>query len=200
MNRKKDLDVFGILLGVIIGILIGYFISTKISAEDEVVMSEIQEEVEGYVYLLQFAKFDNPTGALNYINNLKKSDIYAEAVFDGGYYYIYGAISSTEAELEMKKAIFEAKGFSTLIKKEYLIDKANRVLDDTLKYNFWLEGINNLIKSLKGENIEISDSYYNNPVDLEFFSSITLLQTIQNEEIKDKIKLQAYRMIIENLL
>ena len=201
MSKKRDFDVIGILLGVVIGILIGYFISTRLNINDETVLGSnvIEEEVKGYVYLLQLAKFDNPDGALNYVKTVKNKGLNAEAVYDGQYYYIYGAISGSESDLEIQKAVFEATGYTTIVKKEYLIDKANRVLDDQEKYEFWLEGINNLINCLKDEDILISDKYYSNPIDLEFFSTMTILQTIQNEEIKAKVKLQAYRMISENL-
>lgn len=199
-NMKRDFDVVGILLGIIVGILIGYFISSRLIENDtEVGGTPVEEEKTGYIYLLQLAKFDNPEGALNYCTTLKKSDIYTEVVYDASYYFIYGAISNSEEGLSIKKAVIEAKGYSGLVKKEYILDKANRVLDDTTKYDFWLEGINNLIKSLNNEEIIISEKYYLNPVDLEFFSTISILQTIQNEEIKDKVKLQAYRMICENL-
>ena len=198
---RRDFDVVGILLGVIVGILIGYFISTKLIKDDIPASGEVTNENQvGYVYLLQLAKFDNPEGALNYSKNLKKSDIYTEVVYDNGYYFIYGAISNSSEGLELKKAVLEAKGYSTLVKKEYILDKANRVIDDNEKYDFWSEGINNLLKSLNNEEIIISDKYYANPVDLEFFSTITILKSIQNEEIKEKVKLQAYRMICENLL
>lgn len=202
MNKhmRRDFDVVGILLGVIVGILIGYFISTKLIKDDVPANGEIvNNDHIGYVYLLQLAKFDNPEGALNFTKNLKRSDIYSEVVYDNGYYFIYGAISNSSNGLEIKKAVFEAKGYSTLIKKEYILDKANRVLDDAEKYDFWYEGINNLLKALDNENINISEKYYVNPIDLEFFSTISILKTIQNEEIKEKVKLQAYRMICENL-
>lgn len=201
MSKKRDFDVVGILLGVIIGVLIGYFISTRLNIRDETVLGGeiIEEEVKGYVYLLQLAKFDNPEGALNYVKSVKNKGLNAEAIYDGQYYYIYGAISSSESNLDVQKTIFEATGYKTIIKKEYLIDKANRVLDDPEKYDFWLEGINNLINCLNNEEIIISDKYYSNPIDLEFFSTMTILKTIQNEEIKEKVKLQAYRMITENL-
>ena len=57
-----------------------------------------------------------------------------------------------------------------------------------------------ILVAKNNEEIIISDKYYANPVDLEFFSTITILKSIQNEEIKEKVKLQAYRMICENLL
>lgn len=199
-NMKRDFDVVGIMLGVIIGILIGYFISSRlIEKEIEVGGTIVEEEKEGYVYLLQLAKFDNPSGALNFSDSLKKCDIYTEVVCEGNYYFIYGAISDSEEGLALTRTVIEAKGYSGLIKKEYILDKANRVLDDNVKYEFWLEGINNLIRSLKNEEIIISEKYYINPINLEFFSTISILKTIQNEEIKNKAKLQAYRMICENL-
>ena len=140
MSKKRDFDVIGILLGVVIGILIGYFISTRLNINDETFLGSnvIEEEVKGYVYLLQLAKFDNPDGALNYVKTVKNKGLNAEAVYDGQYYYIYGAISGSESDLEIQKAVFEATGYTTIVKKEYLIDKANRVLDDQEKYEFWL--------------------------------------------------------------
>lgn len=199
--KKKDFDIVGILLGIIIGILLGYFISTKIDigATSEVGGKAKEEDNIGYVYLLQIAKFDNPDGPVKYLEALKLKELDAVVVYDKTYYYIYGGITASESLLAETRSLYETKGYTTLIKKEFILDKPNAVLDDNIKYDFWTECINNLIHSLKNESFSIDEKYYLNPIDLEAFSSMTILQSIKNDTFKNKVRLQLYKKIIENL-
>ena len=76
--KKKDYDVFGVLLAILIGIFLGYLIGTKLDFENTEEVSneenELKETIE-YVYLLQIAKFDNPEGASNYQKVLSNKEM-----------------------------------------------------------------------------------------------------------------------------
>lgn len=199
--KKKDYDVIGILLAVIIGIFLGYLIGTKINFEgtEEVLnKEETKEEIE-YVYLLQIAKFDNPDGASNYQNVLKNKEMDTIVVFDGNYYFIYGGIGASEESLKNLQSKFYVLGYETIIKKELLIDKANSIIDNKNYYDFYSEAIHNLYLSLKGEEFEISEKYYLNPIDIELFTQLTILMNIKNDTLKLKAQLQAYKIILESL-
>lgn len=193
--KKKDFDVITILIGIIVGAFIGYFIGH--STEDtQPVINPTQET--GYVYLLQLAKYDNPDGAINFQTLAKNKGFDVEIVYDG-VYYIYGAIGISEESLSQIKLSYEAKGYSCIVRKEYMLDLPNFIIDDQYAYDFYLECINNLINSLSNEQIIISDKYYIEPVNLELFSTLTILQTIQNSSLKARAQLQAYRLLVQNL-
>ena len=200
--KKKDYDVYGVLLAILIGIFLGYLIGTKLDFENTEEVSneenELKETIE-YVYLLQIAKFDNPEGASNYQKVLSNKEMDTVVVFDGNFYYIYGAIGASEESLKNIQSKFYVLGYDTIIKKELLIDKANSIIDNKAHYDFYSEGIHNLYLSLKNETFIISEKYYINPVDIELFTQLTILMNIKNETLKLKAQMQAYKIIIENL-
>lgn len=202
MMKRKDYDVLGILLAVIIGIFLGYLIGTKLNfddTEDVVSSKESEKEEIEYIYLLQIAKFDNPDGALNYQNILKTKEMDCVVVFDGTFYYIYGGIGVTEESLTNLQSKFYVLGYDTIIKRELLIDKANSIIDNKNYYDFYSEAIHSLYLSLKGDPFTISEKYYVNPIDIELFTQLTILQNIKNDTLKLKTQLQAYKIIIESL-
>ena len=65
---------------------------------------------------------------------------------------IFMGIANTESELESLKLEFSSKGYNPIIKREYILDKPNIVIDEENKYKFYSECTDNLIRSLKGEN------------------------------------------------
>ncbi len=202
MMKRKDYDVLGILLAVIIGIFLGYLIGTKLNfddTEDVISSKESEKEEIEYIYLLQIAKFDNPDGALNYQNILKTKEMDCVVVFDGTFYYIYGGIGVTEESLANLQSKFYVLGYDTIIKRELLIDKANSIIDNKNYYDFYSEAIHSLYLSLKGDPFTISEKYYVNPIDIELFTQLTILQNIKNDTLKLKTQLQAYKIIIESL-
>jgi len=148
---------------------------------------------------LQVAKFDNAQGATNYKKVLDTKNLESIIVYDKVYYYIYGGIASSEEALTDIKSKYYLLGYETIIKKEYLIDKANSVIDNLELYEFYTESINNLYKSLNGETFQISEKYFINPVNIELFTQLSILLNIKNPELKQKAELQAYKIIIENL-
>lgn len=198
MSKKYNIDIISIVMSLIIGIFIGYIISTKIKTEDESINVMKEEKLE-YFYILQVAKFDNPSGATNYQKVLNSKNLENIIVYDKTYYYIYGGISENEEGLNDIKTKYYLLGYETIIKKEYLIDKANSVIESLELYDFYSECIHNLYKSLKNESFQISDKYFINPVNIELFTQLSILINIKNPELKQKAELQAYKIIIESL-
>ncbi len=196
--KKYNIDIISIVMSLIIGVFIGYIISTKIninpSTEEVLNVPELD-----YFYILQVAKFDNAQGATNYKKVLDTKNLESIIVYDKVYYYIYGGIASSEEALTDTKSKYYLLGYETIIKKEYLIDKANSVIDNLELYEFYTESINNLYKSLNGETFQISEKYFINPVNIELFTQLSILLNIKNPELKQKAELQAYKIIIENL-
>lgn len=200
MIKKREIDIFGVLLGVVIGCVLGFFLSTRIDISgtnnnnDDPVISQY-----GYVHLLQINRYSSPTDASNCMETLRQKDLFAICVYQNNYYYIYGGISNTSSGLDVKNSLFESKGYSPIVKKEYILDKANSVLDSAEDYEFWDESINNFVKSLEGKPIAISSKFQIDPVNLDMFSCLTLLQTLGNEELINKVRLQTYQIMIDNL-
>lgn len=198
MFKKNNIDIFLVLMSLIIGVFLGYIIGNKYN-KDENDINVLKEEKIEYIYVLQIAKFDNPTGAANYQKALKDKSLDSIVLYDKVYYYIYGGIGSSEESLDNIKNKFILLGYNPIIKKELLIEKANSVLDDEILYNFYCECINNLYLSLENKDFEISDRYNVEPINIELFTQITILKTIKNENLRMKAQLQAYKLICESL-
>lgn len=198
MLKKNNIDIIIILISLAMGIFIGYMIGKKMTTEDKTIDVIKENELE-YVYILQIAKFDNPSGAKNYQSVLSGKNLDSIVVYDKVYYYIYGCIASSEEGLNDLKNKFSILGYSPIIKKELLIEKANSYLDNEKIYSFYSECINNLYKSLKGEDFEISEKYNIDPINVELFTQMTIIKSMKNEALKQKAQMQAYKLIIENL-
>ena len=58
--RKREIDIFGMLLGLIIGCILGFFLSSRINLHDK---PEDQPTIteKGYVHLPQVAKVEEPS-------------------------------------------------------------------------------------------------------------------------------------------
>lgn len=199
-TSNNNFDIVIVIMSLIIGVFIGYLLSSKFVTNSNQTL-ETGGEVESlnYVYLLQVARFDNPTGASKYQETLKSKNLDSIVVFDKVYYYIYGGISSKEEDLENLKNKFYIMGYETIIKKELLVEKANMIIDETNLYNFYLECINNLYLSLKGESFTISEIYYIDPINIELFTQLSILINMKNPELRLKAQLQTYKLIIESI-
>lgn len=193
--KKKEVDVFAIVIGIVIGFIFGFFLSMRINSE-KTGKTVTDEPIFGNVYLLQLMKATN----LNDLNNtLKDAEFAYEIIQKGDTYYVYTCITSEKAIIETKKTEFEELGFMPSIKSEYILDWPNYYLDNTEKYDFYVHAITNLLKSLDNDSIVIEEQYFLNPVDLEVFSNLTLLQSIKNQEIKMQIQLETYRLLFNKL-
>lgn len=197
--KRREIDIFGVLVGIVIGCILGFFLSTRINLEmpnmnDDEVIAQV-----GNVYLLQLEKTTSPIIAEDVIKNVKNKGLYAVAVLDGNNYYIYGGIADSEDELSELKTKFTNNGFTTHIKKEYILDKPNSVIENQAEFDFYTECVNNLIRSLKNEKLEISAETKADPANLELFSAIVTMDTVQNERLLNELRLSIYEMIVEGL-
>lgn len=196
--KKREFDIFGILLGVVIGCILGFFLSTRINIEAPDNIDETGGQV-GNIYLLQIDKVDNPDDAKRIMDKISVKKLYSVAVFDNDYYYIYGGIAITNTDLDDLKLKFEDNGFTPLVKKEYILDKPNSVLENVEANEFWNECVENLIKNLNNQEIIISDKFKDNPINIEVFSFLLALNTIKNPDLLNEIRLNTYEVIIETL-
>lgn len=197
--KRREIDIFGVLVGIVIGCILGFFLSTRINIEMPIDNEDEVLALVGNVYLLQIEKTTNPGNAQNILVDINSKGLYAVAVLYGNNYYIYGGIANTESELESLKLEFSSKGYNPIIKREYILDKPNIVIDEENKYKFYSECTDNLIRSLKGEKLEISAETKANPANLELFSAMLTIDSIQNEKLLSEIRLSIYKMITEDL-
>lgn len=198
MFKKSNVDIIIVLMSLLIGVFIGYMIGNSLSKEEKTTPT-FSEITLDYVYILQIARFDNPSGASNYQSVLAEKNLYSIVVFDKVYYYVYGAISASEEGLSDVKNKYIILGYNPIVKKELLIERTNLIIDNDSLYAFYSECINNLYASLKNENYEISETYNLNPVNIELFTQLTILKTMKNSELRLKAQMQAYKLIIESM-
>lgn len=199
--NKRDFDYIGILIGVIIGLILGYIVGSELNLGGTI-ENDNTVNVTGdlnYIYTLQIGKFDEAQEAQKFYETAINKGIECVYVSDNNSYYIYAAISTSEEEINSKKDSFNLIGYNGIVKKEYLYNRANNVIENENEYLFYLEMIDNLINSLNGKTIVIQDDFLISPIDLELVTWVNMLSSIQNEEYKSKIQLQTFKMIIEKL-
>lgn len=198
--KKKEIDLFNILLGLIIGCVLGYFIFTQIKPEQTTVdKPTIKENIYGTIYTLQLGCSSD----LSSLNSIKERldilDIYYEIYEEGGKYYIFNSIYSDINEAQSKKTIIENYGFTVSLRSDYILDLPNNMISSPDKYNFYTDVIKNLLNSLNDEDIIIANEYYSNPIDIQLFSNITILMTIKNDEIKENYQLNTFCLLLKKL-
>ena len=196
--RKKDIDIFGILLGIIIGFCIAYFIVSPSTLEGTGNDQETNGKVEGTVYLLECARSSSISNFDELKNRLDAEDLNCIFVDYTSYISCYVYISSDLNDAKNKKSEYEAKGFSLTIQSIYLLDLSNYVINDYEKI-FYKEAIDNLLKSLKNETFIINPDYYIDPINIEVFSNLSVLQNIKNNKIKQYFELDTFKILIETL-
>lgn len=192
--KKREIDYFGIVIGLVIGALFGYFLGLKINFEDEIpVIGDVQE---GNVYLLQIMKGDNK----NIITDtLKTSNFNYEIVEENSMYYVYVDIAIDKDTLEKRKEEFYNLGFNPVIKSDYILDWPDKYSKSPELKEFYKESIDNLFNSLENKPVVINEKYYNDPLDFEVFSNLTILQAIKNEKLKKQIELELYNQLLKKL-
>lgn len=197
---KKDFDLFGIILGLIIGCVLGYFVFSQIQiedkSEDQVVISE---EIHGTIYSIQLGNSTNVSSLDLITNRLDVLGIYYQIYQEADKYYIFNSIYDNLEKAQTQKQIMESYGFNVTIRSDYILDLPNTLISSTDEYNFYCEAINNLLNSLKEEEIIISEIYYTNPVNIEIFSNLTVLKNIKNNEIKSNYQLNTFCLLLNKL-
>lgn len=197
---KKEFDLFGIILGLIIGCVLGYFVFSQIQiedkSEDKVVISE---EIHGTIYSIQLGNSTNVSSLDLITNRLDVLGIYYQIYQEADKYYIFNSIYDNLEKAQTQKQIMESYGFNVTIRSDYILDLPNTLISSTDEYNFYCEAINNLLNSLKEEEIIISEIYYTNPVNIEIFSNLTVLKNIKNTEIKSNYQLNTFCLLLNKL-
>lgn len=198
--KKKEFDLFNILLGVVIGAILGYFVFSQIRINNPIESQPVgNEDVYGTVYTIQLGCNTN-LESLNIIKErLDVLGLYYEIYEEGGKYYILNSVYDSLEKAQTKKQIIESYGFNASIRSDYILDLSNNVITSTEEYNFYNEIILNLLNSMKGEAISISDIYFSNPIDIQMFSNITILMTIKNDQIKENYQLNTFCLLLKKL-
>jgi hypothetical protein len=195
--KKREFDIFGLLLGVVIGCILGFFLSTRIDLSQGPSDNEPIHE-EGYVHLLQIDKLSTAAEAVSLKEVLMGYGYQTVEVLSNGYYYVYGGIALSPEELNDLFVSYTEKGYEPLIKKEHLLDKPNAVIDNQEEFDFWTECIDNLLKSLNDDQITISDEYHNDREHMEVLYCLTSLMVVSPAK-KDYFHLVTYELIVETL-
>lgn len=193
--KKKDIDIFGILLGLILGFCLGYFLISP-STNDSI--DVVQDDVYGTVYLLEVGRSSSISNLDSIKSKLESEDLNSIYVNNSSYYSLYSYISCDLNSAKSKKIEYESKGYSVSIVSIYLLDLANYCYDDYERI-FYKEAIDNLLKSISNESFYISADYYVNPINIQVFSNLSVLQNIKNDKIKQYFELDTFKILIETL-
>lgn len=197
--KKKEIDLFNILLGIIIGCVLGYFVFTKLTPTNTTTEQPVDNNIYGTVYTLQLGCC-NEIESLNTIKErLNILGLYYEIYEEGGRYYIFNSIFCDMNSAQNKKTLLENYGFTVTMRSDYILDLSNSFIASQNEYNFYNEVIINLLKSLNNEEIMISNDYYSNPVDIQLFSNLTILMAIKNNEIKENYQLNTFCLLLKKL-
>ncbi|MDD4000634.1 MAG: SPOR domain-containing protein, partial [Bacilli bacterium] len=197
--KKREIDIFGILLGVVIGCILGFFLSSRINLVDKSGEEPVIAE-KGNVHLLQIAKLDNPAEALTVMTDLNAKGFKAVTINKGNdIYYIFAGIALSADELSTLNSEFLEAGYQPRIVKEYLLDKPNAVIENEEDYEFWTECINNLLNSLEEKSVEVSEKYLLNRKHPELLFIISSLNEDYDDKMMSGLQLDAYKLIIETL-
>lgn len=196
--KKREIDLFGILLGIVIGCVLGYFVFSRINVveKDEPV---IQKDEFGTVYTIVLGTGNTLDSLTTTIDRLKVLNIYYEIYEENNRYYIFNSTFDDLTKAQTKKAILESYEFNPSIRSDYIIDLPKTVITDSKKYEFYQFVVESLLKSMKNEDFIIDEKYYSEPVDIEVFSSISILQSIKNEEIKLNYQLNTFISLLKKL-
>ena len=198
--KKREFDLFNILLGLIIGVILGYFAFSKIQITQTGQTNPVGgNEVYGTVYTIQLGCNDNME-SLNIIKErFNVLGLYYEIYEEGGKYYILNSVYDTLEKAQTKKQIIESCGFNVSIRSDYILDLSKNVITSNEEYEFYNEIIFNLLNSMKNEPIVISDIYYSNPINIELLSNITILMTIKNNQIKENYQINTFCLLLKKL-
>ena len=129
---------------------------------------------------------------------LESKDLNCVFIDYSSYISCYSYISYDLENARLKKQEYESLGFTVSIQSVYLPDLANYVLNDYEKI-FYNEAINNLLKSLKNESFIINPDYYLDPINIQIFSNLSVLQNIKNDKIKQYFELDTFKILVETL-
>ena len=159
----------------------------------------ISEEIHGTIYSIQLGNSTNVSSLDLITNRLDVLGIYYQIYQEADKYYIFNSIYDNLEKAQTQKQIMESYGFNVTIRSDYILDLPNTLISSTDEYNFYCEAINNLLNSLKEEEIIISEIYYTNPVNIEIFSNLTVLKNIKNNEIKSNYQLNTFCLLLNKL-
>lgn len=198
--KKREFDLFNILLGLIIGAILGYFVFSQIQpTKDGPTTPVTGDDIYGTVYTIQLG-CDSNIESLNIIKErLDVLGLYYEIYEEGGKFYIFNSVYDSLEKAQTKKQIIESYGFVVSIRSDYILDLSKNKITSTEEYQFYNEIIINLLNSMKNETIIISDIYYSNPIDIELFSNVTILMTIKNDQIKENYQLNTFCLLLKKL-
>jgi len=198
--KKREFDLFNILLGLIIGAVLGYFVFSQIAPSTKDDTKPVTgEEIYGTVYTIQLGSSDNLESLSVVKERLDVLGLYYEIYEEGGKYYIFNSVYERLEKAQTKKQIIESYGFVVSIRSDYILDLSKSITSSTDEYQFYNEIIVNLLSSMKNEQIILSETYYSNPIDIELFSNITILMTIRNEQIKENYQLNTLCLLFKKL-
>jgi hypothetical protein len=199
--KKREFDIFGLLLGIVIGCILGFFLSTRIDL-DKLPREGEQVSVErGNIHLLLVDKVNGAEEARDLLTSLRAKNYYVVDVYTGGYYYIFGGIALKNEDLSSLVTQYINDGYSdAVVIKDYILDLPNAVVHNPEAFEFWSYSIDILLKSLNNENFVVDQKYVTGkPLHTEMSYHLLIMMNYQDVDTLNQARLNSYEIIVENL-
>lgn len=193
--KKKDIDLFAILIGIVIGCLFGYFIGMRMNNDDTKPVNKDEPDA-GNVYVLQIASSPNQGELLSV---LKDCDFNYEIINDKNVYYVYTFITTNSDLINEKKQQFESLSFKPVVKSIYLYDWLNKYQNGSKEYQYYDYAITMLLNSINNEPVKIDEKYAIDKINFEIDANLLYLSSVTNQEIKEYIQLETFKLLYEEL-
>ncbi|XMB87388.1 hypothetical protein RJG79_06200 [Mycoplasmatota bacterium WC44] len=188
---KKENDYIGIIVGIIIGVVFGFFVQDKIN-----IVSTQDISSEEKVYLLQVGEYDNSEDVLTIQSQLQANGIPNVVVYKDDSFFIYSGISLND-EFETVTVLLDYAGINYVVKSEFIYNYISDYSENELK--FWEEGLNYYMKSLNREKIILTEEFASlKNLNIEFYSNIVYLMSVEDDDLLERIRLQTYKLFVEN--
>jgi hypothetical protein len=199
--KKREFDIFGLLLGIVIGCILGFFLSTRIDLERLPAEGQPVGVEKGNIHLLLVNKLNNAEETRNLLSELQAKGYYAVDVYSGGYYYIFGGIALKREDLSSLATKYNDDGYTdTVIIKEYILDLPNAVVHNQEAFDFWSYSIEILLKSLNNEDFVVDQKYVTGkPLHTEMSYHLLIMMNYQDVQTLNQARLNSYEIIVENL-
>ncbi|QVK20165.1 hypothetical protein KHQ82_07480 [Mycoplasmatota bacterium] len=188
---RKEMDFIGIIVGVVIGIVFGFFIHDKVN-----IVNSKEVSSEEKVYLLQIGQYDNSEDVLSTQRLLQENGIPNIVVFENDVFIIYSGISLDE-NFESITVLLDYSEISYVVKSKFLYNYISDYEESEL--TFWEDGLGYYMKSLNNEKFETSEEFKEQKrMNIEFYSNIVYLMSVQEEDLLNRIRLQTFKLLVEN--
>ncbi len=185
------MDFVGIIVGIIIGVVFGFFIQDKVN-----IVNSKEVSSEEKTYLLHVGEYEGLDGVMNMQSTLQENGIPNTVVYENDTFNVYCGIALND-EFESILVLLDYSEIPYVVKSRFLYNYISDYSENELV--FWEEGLSYYMKSLNNEDFTLSESFKElKNLNIEFYRDLSYLQDVQEEELLDRIRLDTFKLLVEN--